>query len=63
MKIGTRIELHPSLDRWMRGDRFGTVVRVLNDGRAEVKMDKSGQTTRVSPANMTPTGDVEGERV
>ena len=57
MKVGARIELHPSLDRWMRGDRFGTIVIVLEDGRADVKMDKSGQTTRVSPANMTLTGD------
>jgi hypothetical protein len=27
--VGTRIEIAPHLDRWMMGDRFGTVVRFV----------------------------------
>lgn len=48
---GTRIELHPATDRWMMGDRFGTVRRV---GRKllHVAMDRSGKTIRVSPDNI-----------
>jgi len=35
---GTRVELHPGYDLWMRGARFGVVVRV-KDGVAQVRMD------------------------
>lgn len=51
-KIGDRVELHPATDAWMRGDRFGEVVKV---GRKvyHVKMDRSGRTLRVIPANIS----------
>ena len=26
--VGDRVELHPATDRWMRGDRFGTVSKL-----------------------------------
>ncbi len=29
--IGTRVELHPGCDLWMRGARFGTIVGVEGD--------------------------------
>ena len=50
-KIGDSVELHPGTDRWMRGDRFGAVVKI---GRKHlhVKMDVSGQTIRVHPDNI-----------
>jgi len=46
---GERVELHPSTDRWMQGDRFGVVSRI---GRkwVSVRMDRSGQEIRVAPA-------------
>jgi hypothetical protein len=50
-KPGQRIQLHPGTDRWMRGDRYGEVLKV---GRLKltVKMDRSGQTIRVAPRNV-----------
>ena len=29
MKIGDRVELHPGMDLWMRGARFGVVTKVI----------------------------------
>ena len=46
-----RVELHPGLDLWMRGARFGQVLGIM-DGVARVKMDhpqvKRIQRIRVS---------------
>ena len=48
---GDRVEIHPAVDAWMRGDRYGTVTKV---GRAlfSVKMDKSQKTLRIAPHNI-----------
>ena len=50
-KVGDRVELHPATDRWMRGDRFGEVVKI---GRmyVHIKMDRSGQTIKAAPENV-----------
>ena len=40
-QVGQRVELHPALDRWMRGDRFGTVEKVGRKN-VQVRMDRSG---------------------
>ena len=50
-KLGDRVELHPALDRWMRGDRFGAVVGI---GRKflKVRMDRSGRTIPLLPENV-----------
>jgi len=37
--VGSRIELCPGLDLWMRGARFGKVVEVIETGTIRVKMD------------------------
>lgn len=47
IEVGARVELDPCCDDWMRGDRYGTVVRVnrdINDHIASclVRLDKSG---------------------
>lgn len=49
--LGVRVQLHPGTDAWMRGDRYGDVVKV---GRKflHVRMDRSGLTRRVSPARV-----------
>lgn len=49
---GDRIQMHPATDYWMRGARFGEVVKV---GRAklEVKLDMFGRTFRTSPQNIS----------
>ena len=48
-KIGDRVELHPGLDLWMRGARFGEVVAI---GRkyVSVRLDRTGTIARL-PAN------------
>jgi len=60
MKVGTRVEMHPATDEWMRGDRFGTVervertVRLAGDPqRVFVRMDRSGRLIRFHPDNVT----------
>lgn len=50
---GSRVELHPSMDRWMMGDRFGTVERVADTGRIYVTMD-SGYKLRTYEHNLQP---------
>lgn len=42
MKESDRCELHPATDRWMMGDRYGTIVRV-DGGSVRVILDRSGK--------------------
>lgn len=43
--VGDRVEIHPGSDLWMRGARYGTVVRTSTTpkDRVHVKMDKTGE--------------------
>lgn len=43
-----RVEIHPGLDAWMQGDRFGTIWRI---GRTSVhvKMDRSRRLLKLDP--------------
>lgn len=47
-----RVELHPATDAWMRGDRYGIVVKT---GRkyVHVRMDRSGRVLRVPADRLT----------
>ena len=49
--VGTRVQLHPATDAWMRGDRFGEIVK---QGRKyyHVRMDRSGRVLKVAPRNI-----------
>lgn len=38
LKAGNRVELHPGLDLWMRGAKYGSIVRIEGD-IAVVRMD------------------------
>lgn len=51
---GMRVELHPALDAWMSGDKFGTVTRTPPSARSmiSVKCDRSGRTRRVHPESL-----------
>jgi hypothetical protein len=48
-----RVQIPVYTDRWMRGDQYGTVVKVVRLPKsgareiAHVKLDKSGKTVRV----------------
>lgn len=56
--IGRRVELSPACDAWMRGDRYGEIVKTTMGSRnmldprdsanvyVHVKLDKSGRVRR-----------------
>jgi hypothetical protein len=48
---GKRVQLHPSTDAWMMGDRYGQVQRVTKGKHgydiAHVLMDRSNKVRRV----------------
>ena len=48
---GQRVQLHPATDAWMRGDRYGTIVRI-GPKTIHVKMDRSERTLRVPKRNV-----------
>ena len=50
--VGMRVELHPGMDAWMAGDRYGTIVKVTRQ-RIHVRLDKSGRTLRLLPDGFT----------
>jgi hypothetical protein len=41
-QVGDRVEIHPGTDLWMRGARYGTVIRMSSTpaDRVHVRMDK-----------------------
>lgn len=50
-----RVELHPGTDAWMRGDRFGTTLKLDKIKKlVHVKMDRSGRILRLAPENVLP---------
>ena len=50
-EVGDRVELSPATDRWMRGDRFGEVVKI-GHYYLHVKLDRSGQVRRFVPEHV-----------
>lgn len=56
--IGTRVELHPSTDLWMRGARYGVIVGVTrHPSFFRVKLDKLAKPVRVHGDLLQPIGD------
>lgn len=64
-RIGKRIQLHPGLDRWMMGDKYGEITAVStkcysyldpkdrrNGHRLTVKLDKSGKQIRLCESDI-----------
>jgi hypothetical protein len=48
---GQRVQLHPALDRWARGDRYGEVAKI---GRlyVHVRMDRTNALVVLVPSNI-----------
>jgi hypothetical protein len=46
---GARVELHPATDLWIRGARYGDVVKVGRT-KVHVKLDRTGRVHRIVPA-------------
>jgi hypothetical protein len=53
VNLGQRVQLHPATDAWMRGDRYGTVVK-LGRTRVHVRMDASGRILKLAPDLLIP---------
>ena len=52
---GDRVETHPATDRWMMGDRYGTVVHTGRKS-VSVKLDRSGHTRHFRPNDLIHRG-------
>jgi len=52
-----RVELHPGTDDWMRGDRYGEIIRTGRRRSGElfavVRLDKSGRHRRINLDQLT----------
>lgn len=48
-----RVQMHPATDRWMRGDRYGTVHQARREV-VIVDMDASRQRVAVTPDLLLP---------
>lgn len=46
-QLGQRVQISPAYDAWMRGDRYGEVVK-LGSKALHIKLDKSGRILRVN---------------
>ena len=51
VKIGDRVELQPSLDAWMFGDRYGEVVKI-GTKLIHVLCDRSGRVRKLHPSRI-----------
>lgn len=51
-RVGDRVQLSPATDSWMRGDKFGEVVKI-GTKVVHVHMDRSGKTLKVHPTKIT----------
>ena len=56
MRIGERVELHPGRDAWMRGERCGEIVAVIERKGVvtslRVRMDRSGRVISLDPSRV-----------
>lgn len=53
-KVGQRVQSHPASDRWMRGQRFGT-VEMIGKRTVWVRFDRgSRKVASVQAANLLP---------
>lgn len=50
-RVGQRVQLHPATDWWMRGARFGEIVK-LGKKYLHVKLGVNTRTIRVLPENI-----------
>ena len=53
-----RVQLRPHRDEWMQGDRFGTIIRKLDDKvpvKYRILMDRSGRILTLTLDQFDPT--------
>lgn len=59
LQLGDRVQLHPATDQWAQGDRYGEVVGFTRMHNVRVRLERSGRTLPVNPANLTPVRDIQ----
>ena len=52
IRTGDRVELHPATEWWMRGARYGDVVKLGNDTIC-VRLDRTGRVHRFLAEELT----------
>lgn len=50
--VGSRVELHPALDLWMMGARFGVVTKVGRT-KVHVKLDRVSGVRTFVPSHLS----------
>ena len=50
---GQRVKAHPATDIFMRGDVYGTVIKI-GAKHIHVRMDRSDKVRKFHPANLLP---------
>ena len=55
-KVGERVQAHPATNAWIRGARYGEVVKI---GRkyVHVNLDALGRVVRFTPDNLMKMAD------
>jgi hypothetical protein len=49
--VGQRVEIHPGTDTWMRGDRYGEIVK-LGHSWVSVRFDRSERVLQVAAVRL-----------
>jgi hypothetical protein len=52
LAVGDRVELHPGLDLWMRGARYGTVQSISTTGISRVRIDCTTQVVTLPASRL-----------
>lgn len=50
--VGDAVELHPGLDLWMRGARYGT-VQAIGREKVHVRLDRGSMITLIEPSRLS----------
>jgi hypothetical protein len=55
LRPGDRVQIHPANDWWMKGARYGKVIRLSRSGLvATVALDKCNATTLIPTKDLEP---------
>lgn len=58
--VGTRIEIPIGHHRRKHGDQYGEVTGAINGGKIAVRLEKSGKSITLRPADVKPAPAASG---